>query len=149
MDDPYLIFFLKFQWSRLTYQKFKFCNHFEKNFKAYFSIFCWLVELREIYFNLSKITLLNLFVTHRWFHTGVIKFYVCKIYWKLIRIDISHSLAFRINLKDIMVSEAAIQLCSVKSVLLQISQNSQENTCARVSFLEHVFQLPCIFDNLQ
>ena len=33
------------------------------------------------------------------------------------------------------VREAAIQRCSVKSVFLEISQNSQENTCARVSFL--------------
>ena len=27
------------------------------------------------------------------------------------------------------------QMCSVKKGLLEISQNSQENTCARVSFL--------------
>ena len=32
------------------------------------------------------------------------------------------------------VTEAAIQRCSVKKVFLKISQNSQENTCARVSF---------------
>ena len=31
--------------------------------------------------------------------------------------------------------EAVIQRCSVKAVFLKISQNSQENTCARVSFL--------------
>ena len=31
--------------------------------------------------------------------------------------------------------EAAVQRCSVKNVFLEISQNSQENTCARVSFL--------------
>ena len=30
--------------------------------------------------------------------------------------------------------EAAVQRCSVKKVFLEISQNSQENTCARVSF---------------
>ena len=29
----------------------------------------------------------------------------------------------------------AIQRCSVKKVFLEISQNSQENVCARVSFL--------------
>ena len=29
--------------------------------------------------------------------------------------------------------EAVVQRCSVKNVLLEISQNSQENTCARVS----------------
>ena len=31
--------------------------------------------------------------------------------------------------------EAVVQRCSVKKVFLEISQNSQENTCARVSFL--------------
>ena len=32
-------------------------------------------------------------------------------------------------------SEAVVQRCSVKKVFLEISQNSQESTCARVSFL--------------
>ena len=32
-------------------------------------------------------------------------------------------------------TEAAARRCSVKYVFLEISQNSQENTCARVSFL--------------
>ena len=32
-------------------------------------------------------------------------------------------------------SVAIIQTCSVKKMLLKITQNSQENTCARVSFL--------------
>ena len=32
-------------------------------------------------------------------------------------------------------SEAVVRRCSVKKVFLEISQNSQENTCARVSFL--------------
>ena len=31
--------------------------------------------------------------------------------------------------------EAVSQKCSVKKLFLEISQNSQENTCARVSFL--------------
>ena len=31
--------------------------------------------------------------------------------------------------------EAIVQTSSVKKVLLEISQNSQENTCTRVSFL--------------
>ena len=34
-----------------------------------------------------------------------------------------------------MSSEAVVRRCSVKEVFLKISQNSQENTCARVSFL--------------
>ena len=32
-------------------------------------------------------------------------------------------------------SEAVTRRCSVKKVLLEISQNSQENTCARVSLI--------------
>ena len=31
--------------------------------------------------------------------------------------------------------EAVVRRCSVKKVFLEISQNSQENTCARDSFL--------------
>ena len=31
--------------------------------------------------------------------------------------------------------EALVQRCSVKKVFLEISQNLQKNTCARVSFL--------------
>ena len=34
-----------------------------------------------------------------------------------------------------MLSEAVVQRCSVKKVFLDILQNSQENTCAKVSFL--------------
>ena len=34
-----------------------------------------------------------------------------------------------------LVAEAVVQRCSVKKMFLEISQNSQENTCARVSFL--------------
>ena len=40
------------------------------------------------------------------------------------------------QIQNFLVStEAVIQRCSVKNVFLIISQNSQENTCARVSFL--------------
>ena len=35
----------------------------------------------------------------------------------------------------INVTEAVVQRCSVKMVFLEISQDSQENTCATVSFL--------------
>ena len=37
--------------------------------------------------------------------------------------------------KNLNVPEAVVQRCSVKKVLLQISRNSQENTCVRGSFL--------------
>ena len=32
-------------------------------------------------------------------------------------------------------TEAVVRRCSVKKVFLKVSQNSQENSCARVSFL--------------
>ena len=32
-------------------------------------------------------------------------------------------------------TEAVVQTCSVKRLFLKISQNVQENTCARISFL--------------
>ena len=36
-------------------------------------------------------------------------------------------------------AEAVAQRCSVKKVFLEISQNSQENTCARISFWHRCF----------
>ena len=36
-------------------------------------------------------------------------------------------------------AQAVVQRCSAKNVFLEISQNSQENTCARVSFLIKTF----------
>ena len=39
------------------------------------------------------------------------------------------------NLMEQQQLEAVARSCSVKKVLLKISQNSQENTCARDSFL--------------
>ena len=41
------------------------------------------------------------------------------------------------NMCDIIFEkiEAVVQRCSVKKVFLEISQNSQENACARVSYL--------------
>ena len=40
--------------------------------------------------------------------------------------------------KKFRYAEAVVQRCSVKMVFLEISQNSQENTCARVSFFKKV-----------
>ena len=39
------------------------------------------------------------------------------------------------NLRRLVLMEAVVQKCSVKKVFLETLQNSQENTCARVSFL--------------
>ena len=37
--------------------------------------------------------------------------------------------------EEIQNSEAVVQSCSTRKMFLKISQNSQESTCARVSFL--------------
>ena len=37
--------------------------------------------------------------------------------------------------KQLLEAVVLVQRCSVKKVFLEISQSSQENTCARVSFL--------------
>ena len=42
-------------------------------------------------------------------------------------------------------SEAVVRRCSVKQVFLKNSQNSQENTCARASFLNKVADVVCNF----
>ena len=39
------------------------------------------------------------------------------------------------SVKIQVIIEAVVQRCSVKNVFLEISQNLQENNCARVSFL--------------
>ena len=39
------------------------------------------------------------------------------------------------SVSDTQHKEAVVQRCSVKQVFLEISQNSQENTCTRVSVL--------------
>ena len=46
-----------------------------------------------------------------------------------------HELNEYVIATDFALSEAVAQRFSVKNVFLDISQNSQENTCARVSFL--------------
>ena len=49
-------------------------------------------------------------------------------WWETDEYCIDHSSLFQSR-------EAAAQRCSVKKVFLEISQNSQKNTCARFSFL--------------
>ena len=39
--------------------------------------------------------------------------------------------------------EGVAQTCSIKNLFLEISQNSQENTCARVSFLIKLQAVGC------
>ena len=45
------------------------------------------------------------------------------------------TIAIQMSVKIQMIIEAVVQRCSVKKRFLEISQNSQESTCARVSFL--------------
>ena len=45
------------------------------------------------------------------------------------------SISSHISVFHIVFLEAVAKRCSVQKVFLEISQNSQENTCARVSFL--------------
>ena len=47
----------------------------------------------------------------------------------------------------INVSEAVVQRCSVVKIFLEISQNSLENTCARVSLLRKLQALGEISKN--
>ena len=42
----------------------------------------------------------------------------------------------------LQITEAVVQRCSVKKVFLEILQNSQENTFARVSFLKQLQAQP-------
>ena len=58
------------------------------------------------------------------------------LYWVNSNFKYSNSSIF---LKTIPKPEAVVQRCSVKKAFLEISQNSQENTCARVSFLRKLF----------
>ena len=47
------------------------------------------------------------------------------------------------------VSEAVAQRCSVKKVFLEISQNLQENTCARVFYRTHLVAAWLIINNVR
>ena len=46
------------------------------------------------------------------------------------------AMALQMNNKDELIyAKSVVQRCSVQKVFVEISQDSQENTCARVSFL--------------
>ena len=49
---------------------------------------------------------------------------------------------------QIQIQEAVSWMCSVKKVFLEISKNSQEDTCARVSFLNKVFLNFLVFHHI-
>ena len=47
-------------------------------------------------------------------------------------------------MKELKMTEAVAQRCSVKKVFPEISQNSQENTCPKISFLIKLQASSCI-----
>ena len=53
--------------------------------------------------------------------------------YKILNI-LTTKMAFKMKEKVLLI-EAVVQRCSMKKVFLEISQNSQENICAGVSFL--------------
>ena len=50
-----------------------------------------------------------------------------------------------LTLPEILISEAVVQRCSIKKVFLKISQNSEENSFARVCFLIRFAGQACNF----
>ena len=60
-----------------------------------------------------------------------------KIFSETLSMSKSHNMVIlqRMNELILLISEAVVQSCTVKNMFLEISQNSQERTCARVSFL--------------
>ena len=52
----------------------------------------------------------------------------------------SRSMSLKNNVRTLVLAEAVFPRCSVKKVFLEVSQNSQENTCARVSFFCENFE---------
>ena len=55
---------------------------------------------------------------------------------------------FYLNFRRLVgFSEAVVRRCSVKKVLLEISQNSQENTCAKASFFIRKETLAQVFSS--
>ena len=94
-----------------------------------------------------------LFCFHCWLRTGWINLVVKQFSWKVStgrKLGPYFCHIYLPNLKNVLGSteknlrpfccsglktEAVAQMCSVKKLFLEVLQNSQENNCARVSFL--------------
>ena len=63
-------------------------------------------------------------------HPRIILVLICAQFWRSLP-NFDPLVGFNLNV--LIKSKAVVQRCSVKKVLLEISQNSRENTCARVS----------------
>ena len=101
-------------------------------------------------FNIKKETLTQVFscefsCEHLFYRTSLVAASALKLFKN---IDVlSADLEILINTKNLVLKnssifflwliklEAVVRRCSVKNLFLEILQNSQENTCARVSFL--------------
>ena len=87
----------------------------------------------------QELTSINQWFTAKKFSLNVEKFMLTKFFFFLITFFFQLycilfiMLIYHDNL-PLAMSEADVQRCSVKKVFLEISQNSQENTCARDSF---------------
>ena len=69
---------------------------------------------------------------------GWIKFILWKTALKFTYSTVEYFVSHEVTCKRspaTLSSEAVVQKCSVNKIFLEISQNSQENTCNRVSFL--------------
>ena len=61
--------------------------------------------------------------------------YVCCWYYLLVQNLLFTCVFIRSSPSQLLYVPAVVWRCSVKNMFLRISQDSQENTCARVSFL--------------
>ena len=76
----------------------------------------------------------NSFAILLFFRFGLSSFQ-CLFFSLLFFVYFLHSQLTMTKLKGLIPTEEVVQRCSVKKVFLEILQNSQGNTCARVSFL--------------
>ena len=67
----------------------------------------------------------------KWLSRLVIK----HVIWQGVHLLVKLQVGGSNKMKYLTDREAAIRMCSVKKVFLEISQNSQENTCTRACFL--------------
>ena len=57
---------------------------------------------------------------------------------KLVKVKLLNNKKTIVLFEYLRIAEVVAPMCSVKRVFLKISQNSQENTCTRVSFLKRL-----------
>ena len=96
---------------------------------------------------LNKVTGLRPALWHRCFPANLAKFLRTPIFtkhlWWLLLYKSYFKSEFSLYVTEVaekalsilFLTEAVTQRCSIKNVFLEILQNSQENSCARVSFL--------------